>query len=399
VPVVDQLPRRPQQQVVLRQLVDNAEPFLGEPVVASLVLDTNVAGIDSYELVQPASFPGWWVQSVEPAEPATFQVVEIDGVRFQRHLLSRHAIIPLKSGELVLPPVVARINIRGRNVFAAGQRVERRSEEVAVRVRERPYAPDGFTGAVGSFHYRASLEPRAIRLGESAVVTIELVGDGNLPLVEAPSVWPTCAGCELYPPEEESQISFDDSGIHGRRTWRASLVPRGSGKLRLEPVILAFFDPQAGTFRRQTVGAMSLDVGPSTPAGDSGEVAETPAVATPDPGNPGDEPVLPVWTWVALAAAIGVVGGVVGSRLFFSRRATAIPRWGSDQRPADRARELHGALERWRMESPRASEPEHAERAEDLRRRLEAVRFAPGRADHSQTIADLEAEVRRLTRR
>jgi hypothetical protein len=36
---------------------------------------------------------------------------------------------------------------------------------------------------------------------------------------------------------------------------------------------------------------------------------------------------------------------------------------------------------------------------EQLRRDLEAVRFAPGRADHSQTIADLEERLRSLIRR
>ena len=33
-----------------------------------------------------------------------------------------------------------------------------------------------------------------------------------------------------------------------------------------------------------------------------------------------------------------------------------------------------------------------------LRRELEAVRFAPGRADHSETILDLEERFRRLLR-
>ena len=34
-----------------------------------------------------------------------------------------------------------------------------------------------------------------------------------------------------------------------------------------------------------------------------------------------------------------------------------------------------------------------------LRRELEAVRFAPGRADHSETVSDLEDRVRSLMRR
>jgi hypothetical protein len=35
----------------------------------------------------------------------------------------------------------------------------------------------------------------------------------------------------------------------------------------------------------------------------------------------------------------------------------------------------------------------------ELRRDLEAVRFAPGRADHSDTVVDLEGRLKRLIRR
>ena len=63
-------------------------------------------------------------------------------------------------------------------------------------------------------------EPESIDFGESAVLTIELRGNGNLPLVEAPALWPTCADCESYPPEEESDVTVDASGIHGSRDRR-----------------------------------------------------------------------------------------------------------------------------------------------------------------------------------
>ena len=66
----------------------------------------------------------------------------------------------------------------------------------------------------------------------------------------------------------------------------------------------------------------------------------------------------------------------------------------------DRARELQLALERWWVErrakgERRGLRPE----MEALRRELEAVRFAPGRADHSETIVDLEQRLRALMRK
>ena len=36
---------------------------------------------------------------------------------------------------------------------------------------------------------------------------------------------------------------------------------------------------------------------------------------------------------------------------------------------------------------------------QELRRELEAIRFAPGRADHTETVLDLEERLQRLIRR
>jgi hypothetical protein len=57
------------------------------------------------------------------------------------------------------------------------------------------------------------------------------------------------------------------------------------------------------------------------------------------------------------------------------------------------------ALERWWIEVRDQSRSQALEaEVEALRRELEAVRFAPGRADHSETIVGLEERLRRLLR-
>jgi hypothetical protein len=72
----------------------------------------------------------------------------------------------------------------------------------------------------------------------------------------------------------------------------------------------------------------------------------------------------------------------------------------SGQTPAERARELQVALERWWLDArARRPKPGVEEEMQRIRRELEAVRFAPGRADHSETIVELEERFRRLSRR
>ena len=332
-------------------------------------------------------------------------MVEVEGVRYNRFVVARHVLVPLKIGPLEVPAVEARIGFRTASLFSPQQVVERATEAVSVDVSPRSRPPEGYSGAVGDLRYRASLEPESIDFGESAVLTIELRGNGNLPLVEAPAVWPTCSDCESYPPEEESDVTVDESGIHGNRFWRTTLVPRSWGEIELEPVMLAVYDPAAGHYRKQTLGPLRLVVGPP-PATPTPEVIEEERVAAEEgadtsvPSPAGVKPGVPTWVFVVGALILGLALGGVAPWLAARRRKGALPPRRPDQSPADRARELQVALERWWMDARTRARGRALEAdMQQLRRELEAIRFAPGRADHTETVLDLEERLRGLMRR
>jgi hypothetical protein len=103
---------------------------------------------------------------------------------------------------------------------------------------------------------------------------------------------------------------------------------------------------------------------------------------------------------VGLALAGGLLAGVLVSVLLARSRRRALPPPLPGQNSAERARELQGVLERWWLSVPeRKRKPALEARVEELRRQLEMVRFAPGRADHSETVVELEKELRSLMRR
>lgn len=391
-------------RVELRTLVDDRDVVAGEPVTAVVVLDTTAGSVDGFEWVSPPSYPGWWAQRVEPPQRVSGELVEHEGIRYNRFEVARHVLVPLQTGELVVPSVSARIGFRLASVFAPQQVVERQSEEIRIAVSERPRAPEGFSGAVGDLHYRASLAPESIDFGESAVLSIELDGNGNLPLVEPPAAWPSSEDCETYPPEEDSSVVVDSQGLHGSRTWRTTLVPRRWGEVELEPVVLAVFDPAAGHYRRQTVGPLRLTVrepaATPTPVV-TAENMEPRVDAEAQPAQPPAAPSgRPSWLWLAAALALGLLAGGVTTLVVARRRRDPLPPRRSGQSPSERARELQVALEHWWLDAKvdNGGSPLEQEMVA-LRRELEAVRFAPGRADHSQTVADLEERLRRLMRR
>ncbi len=400
-PFADILGRRdlPEPQVVLRQLVGHRSLVLGEPVVVVVALDTTVAGIERFEWRTTPAYPGWWAQRIDLPDPVTPEAVEVDGVSFQRYLVSRSVLIPLKPGTLTIPSVAVRIGVRGRSVFAPLQAVDRSTQPVEVEVRDRPPAPAGFSGAVGRLRYSAALSPDRIDLGGSSTLTISLEGSGNLPLVEAPAAWPSSPDVETYPPEEDQKLKVDEGGIQGSRTWRTTVVPRRSGKIELAPVTLAVFDPAAGKYASQTLGPIALEVvpPPATPTPVPPPVEEGAAPATAPPTTNPEGSRRPAWVPIAAALAAGLLVGGLLTALVVRRRAGGIPPRRPGQSPADRARELQIVLEKWWHAA--GENPSLGDEMDELRRALEAVRFAPGRADHSQTVEDLELRLRRLIRR
>jgi hypothetical protein len=404
-PFGDIFPRRapPRVELVLRHVFSDRGVTVGQPLVATVFLDSTVSAIDRFNWQVAPSYPGFWAQRVDSPDQVMPEVVDVEGTRFYRYPVLRHVLVPLKAGTFEVPAVEAAIGVRTRSLFDPGQVIDRSTPVTTIDVADRPAPPAGFSGAVGNLRYSAKLEPTEIEYGESAVLTVKLEGRGNLPLVEAPALWPSCAACDAYPPEEASDISVDETGIRGSRSWQVTVVPQGWGRLELEAVELAVFDPASGSFSRQVVGPLALRVNPPPPT-------PTPVVTpVPDARVPGvhdeagsdDTPEgVPSWVWIAGALSLGLLAGGGATWVLTRRPRTALPPRRADQSPAERARELQLVLERWWLDARSTGRGAALEEdMQHLRRDIEAVRFAPGRADHSHTVVDLETRLRSLIRR
>lgn len=404
-PFGDLLPRRapPRIEVALRHELSSTEIVAGQPLVATIYLDSTVSSLYDFNWRTAPSYPGFWAQRLDNPEQVAPEPVEVDGTRFYRFQVLRSVLVPLKSGSLEIPSVEAAIGVRTWGFFDTGQLIERSTPSRTVEVAARPPAPAGFSGAVGDLRYRASIAPETIQLGESAVLTLTLEGRGNLPLVEAPELWPTAPDCDSYPPEETDHVTVDGGGIHGSRVWEMTVVPRSAGDLGFDAVELAVFDPRARRYVSQTVGPLQLTVEPPpptptpvvTPTPDTG-----PAVGTAPAGGGGASGGVSWWLWLLGALLLGLAAGAGATWAVGRRTRAALPPRRSDQSPSERARELQLTLERWWLDARSTSRGRDLEdEMRELRRDLEAVRFAPGRADHSHTVEDLEARLRRLMRR
>lgn len=206
--------------------------------------------------------------------------------------------------------------------------LEARGDVPIINVRNTPVAgrPEGYTNAVGRFELRAEAQPRALKVGESCRIVLELSlrdpddpTSGNLEMVE----WP------------EFEALFDDFRMFGKeerefaglRELVLEVSPKNDRVSEVPPLELHVFDPEEQRYEVLEVGPFPLTV----EAG--GEDGLTTALATEQellndletirerlPGSTGAP--TPGWIWPALGL---LVLGVVEVRRWVSGWRAANP--------------------------------------------------------------------------
>ncbi len=166
-----------------------------------------------------------------------------------------------------------------------GGRVERRPHRVAVEpqtleIRPLPEEdrPAEFSGAVGRFAFEVEADREETRVGEPVALRMIVEGEGNPDLVRAPPIEAGDAFRVYEPRLVERDI--DAARGSGRKVFEAVLVPRAEAVDGIPPIVFAWFDPQAGEYRRVARGPLPLRVLPADEQpGDVVRGAPTP----PDP--------------------------------------------------------------------------------------------------------------------
>lgn len=256
--------RNTEPRIFLRAEVTPRHPFVGEQIIYTLNLYTQV----SIHSVTPEDFPefkGFWAQVIPQPDQLRPKMVSYEGERFGRVVLLERALFPRRAGTFELDAVSARMVARlpDSGPFGAARprnrEIVRRSNPVKIDVRELPDPPPEWTGAVGQMLLSATLEPAEVAVGEAATLTLRLEGKGHLQGIPAPAI-PELAGIEVFPPQQQSGDELKGKRVHGWRTWSYVLTPQRLGEWRIEPIELSFFDPAARKFRVATTEPLELTV-------------------------------------------------------------------------------------------------------------------------------------------
>lgn len=131
-------------------------------------------------------------------------------------------------------------------------------DPLTLRVESLPEEgrPAYFTGGVGQFRFSVDVQPTEVRPGDPITITMQLMGDGNIDAVGAPSL----AESELfrvYPPRVVHSDT-DQNRPQGRKVYEQVVIPRSTEANPIPPLAFSYFDPEEERYKELVRGPFEL---------------------------------------------------------------------------------------------------------------------------------------------
>lgn len=271
----NQAAAQPAQQTIddkdlfVRINVDRNNVFKGEQILASIKVYTRVS-LARFGDIKIPSFSGFWSQEIKVPEQISLVRESVNGVIYNVGTIKKSILVPQQTGEIIIEPFELEcfVNQRSQNrsifddFFGSSQTIRKQlvSPEVKVQVKPLPPgAPEGFTGAVGSFTMSASMDKNSVLTNQAVNLSVTVSGKGNFKLIDPVKVdFP--ADFEIYDPKISDNQNVGDNGITGSRTMEYLLIPRYAGDFDIPPVSFVFFDTGSKSYKTITSNPFSIHV-------------------------------------------------------------------------------------------------------------------------------------------
>ena len=257
--------------------VNKNEAFQGEQITVYYKLYSRV-NLRQYSVEKKPECIGFWQEELSVPRQPTFRETSVKGVRYQVATLSKVALFPTRSGELVLDPMVLNCTYEvpsktrrspfnfdffSDSFFTRTAKQIVRSVPVKFKIKPIPIEnrPDNYTGAVGKFSLMYVIDTVVTETNQAVSYIIELEGTGNFNLFELtePS-FPE--GLDVYEPKVTFQKGFRDE-ISGVKSWEYIIIPRREGRFLIPQSELCFFNPASGKWKQASTKIIELTVQPS----------------------------------------------------------------------------------------------------------------------------------------
>ena len=243
--------------VFVEARLGSEEVWVGE----SLSLDVTLYAalqVGNFNWLEAPSFTNFWVEDLTVDPSGEAYRTNIEGRRYTAYPVVRKILVPTTAGEFELSPYTAQIQMRRstgdlfRDFFSSSRfrNLIRKTEPLKIHVKSLPEEgrPDEFTGAVGSFRLRVSLDRESARVNDAVALQATVEGTGSLQSAPAPLL-DASPDLKVFEPKVHQSSEHRGGDLRSRKTWEWILVPLTPGEIAAPTLGFSYFDPSTGAYR------------------------------------------------------------------------------------------------------------------------------------------------------
>ena len=220
--------------------VHEQEPILLTYKVYTLVDLTSLNG-------KMPDLKSFYSQEIPLPQQKKFTVENVNGRPYRTVTWSQYVMFPQMTGKLEIPPITfegvvvqANQDIDPFEAFFNGGsgyiEVKKKIQApgLSVEVLPLPERPAGFSGGVGQFNIKASLDQTEVKANDPVTLRITVSGAGNMKLLKEPVVnFPQ--DFDKYDAKQNEKTHLTSNGLEGSITWEFLAVPRHQGTYDIPP--------------------------------------------------------------------------------------------------------------------------------------------------------------------
>lgn len=251
------------KNIFIKVTVDKTKVRLGEQITATYKLYSRVAMNAS--LSKLPSLNGFWTQDFDLPQNQQPQTETLNGIPYHTFTLKKSALFPQQTGNLVLDAAeakgVARVADRSNPFGVKDVSIELKSTPVTITVSPLPQEgrPDRFSGAVGNFTLSSKVDKINLTTDETANLTLDISGTGNLKLIEAP-VLQLPNGLDAFEPQVVDTITSRTTTISGHKIFTYPIAPRIIGDYTIPAISFVYFNSKTNTYTTLYTEAVKIHV-------------------------------------------------------------------------------------------------------------------------------------------
>lgn len=270
------------KNIFIKVATDKTSCYVGEPIVVTYKLYTRLKSESN--IIKNPSFNGFSVIDLSDPNNTSSTTEKLNGRTYNVYTLRKSQLYPLDAGKLELETIAVENNIHFINAdylhaesgndlldnFGAmalpaeamhDEQVTLQSKPLQIVVKPLPVAntATNYHGAVGSFSIDASVEKNNFSTDDAGKLHLEIIGRGNMDLINAPDVvWPS--GIEGFEPAITASLNKQMVPVSGSKNFDFPFTVSKAGTYIIPVIAFTYFDAAMAQYQTITTQPITINI-------------------------------------------------------------------------------------------------------------------------------------------